>query len=120
MTWPQVYDPMASLVVSTLPAAVPVAVMLVALGLLHTKAYAVAVFAYGMPGDMAGRAADLGGGFHRDALAQSRGRHPALCVLSLARAGVPGGPVRDAAGLRVALLADGGPSKPTPREQTCD
>lgn len=72
MVWQQVYDPMGSMVVSTLLAAVPVVVMLVALGFLHIKAHiaaglglvaavAVAVLAYGMPGEMAGRAAVFGG-----------------------------------------------------------
>ena len=60
------------MVISTALAAVPVVVMLVALGFLHIKAHvaaaaglvaavAVAVFAYGMPFDMAGRAALYGG-----------------------------------------------------------
>ena len=58
--------------ISTLLAAVPVVVMLVCLGFLHIKAHIaaglgliaailVAVFAYGMPADMAGRAALYGG-----------------------------------------------------------
>jgi lactate permease len=63
---------MGSMVLSTLLAAVPVVVMLVALGFLHIKAHiaaglgllaaiGVAVFAYGMPLGMAGNAALLGG-----------------------------------------------------------
>ncbi|MBP6781513.1 MAG: L-lactate permease [Ottowia sp.] len=60
------------MVLSTLLAAIPVVVMLGALGFFHIKAHyaagmgliaaiLVAVFAYGMPVDMAGRAAMLGG-----------------------------------------------------------
>ena len=72
MSWQQVYDPFGSMVVSTALAAVPVVVMLVGLGFLHLKAHiaagfgllaalAIAIFAYGMPAEMAGKAAMLGG-----------------------------------------------------------
>ncbi len=72
MVWQQIYDPFHNMIISTLLAAVPVVVMLVALGFLHIKAHiaaglgllaavAVAVLAYGMPADMAGRAAMFGG-----------------------------------------------------------
>ena len=68
MPWQQIYDPMGSMVLSTLLAAIPVVVMLGALGFFHIKAHiaagmgliaalVVAIFAYGMPADMAGRAA---------------------------------------------------------------
>ena len=72
MIWQQIYDPFGNMYISTLLAAIPVVVMLVALGFLHIKAHiaaglgliaaiVVAVFAYGMPMDMAGRAALFGG-----------------------------------------------------------
>jgi len=72
MVWQQVYDPLGSMLLSTLVAAVPVVVMLVGLGFLHLKAHiaaaaglasalAIAVFAFGMPAEMAGKAAFLGG-----------------------------------------------------------
>lgn len=72
MVWQQVYDPFGSMFISTLLGAVPVVVMLVGLGFLHMKAhiaagaglvaaFAIAVFAYGMPAGMAGNAALLGG-----------------------------------------------------------
>lgn len=71
MVWQQIYDPFGNMIISTLLAAIPVAVMLVALGFLHIKAHitaglgliaalGVAVFAYGMPAGMAGTAALYG------------------------------------------------------------
>ncbi len=72
MVWQQIYDPLGGMFMSTLLAAVPVVVMLVALGFLHIKAHIaaglgliaallVAVFIYHMPAGMAGNAALLGG-----------------------------------------------------------
>lgn len=72
MQWQQIYDPFGNMIISTALAAIPVVVMLAALGFFHIKAHIaagmgliaallVAIFAYGMPADMAGRAAFLGG-----------------------------------------------------------
>src|ERR1035437_2831568 len=72
MVWQQVYNPFGSMVLSTLVASIPVVVMLVGLGFLHLKAHIaagagllaaiiIAVVAYGMPADMAAKAAFLGG-----------------------------------------------------------
>ncbi|KGF79557.1 lactate permease [Massilia sp. JS1662] len=71
MVWQQIYDPFGSMALSTLLAAIPVVVMLAALGFFHIKAhiaaalglaaaFCVAVFAYQMPAAMAGKAALFG------------------------------------------------------------
>ncbi|MDE2439939.1 MAG: L-lactate permease, partial [Betaproteobacteria bacterium] len=72
MVWQQIYDPLGSMFLSTLVAAIPVAVMLIGLGFLHLKAHVaaaagllsallIAVLVYGMPAEMAGKAAMMGG-----------------------------------------------------------
>lgn len=71
MIWQQVYDPFHNMWISTALAAIPVVVMLVALGFLHIKAhiaaglgllaaFGVAVWGYGMPVGLAGNAAFYG------------------------------------------------------------
>ncbi|TCO75277.1 lactate permease [Plasticicumulans lactativorans] len=72
--WAQVYDPLNNAWLSTLCAAIPVIVMLGALGIFHIKAHLaalyglasallVAVLVYGMPGTMALSAAGYGAAF---------------------------------------------------------
>jgi lactate permease len=72
MVWQQVYDPLNSMFLSTLVALIPVFVMLVGLGFLHLKAHIaagagllaaliIATIGFGMPADMAAKAAFYGG-----------------------------------------------------------
>src|SRR5918999_2026859 len=70
-SWNQVYDPFGSMLLSTLFAAIPVAVLLAGLGLLRMRAHVaalaglisallVAVLVFGMPAQKAGLAAGYG------------------------------------------------------------
>jgi lactate permease len=72
MIWQQNYDPFNNMLLSTLVASIPVIVMLVGLGFLHLKAHIaaaaglaaallIAIIGFGMPGEMAAKAAFLGG-----------------------------------------------------------
>lgn len=72
--WSQVYDPFGSMVLSTLVAAIPIVVLLGAIGLFEIRAHiaallglvaalAVAILAFGMPAPMAAAAAGYGAAF---------------------------------------------------------
>ncbi|WP_203072230.1 L-lactate permease [Falsiroseomonas ponticola] len=74
MIWSQVYDPMGSMLLSTLLGALPVVVLLGAIGIFEMKAHyaallglacslAVAVLGFGMPTGMAGMSAVYGAAF---------------------------------------------------------
>jgi lactate permease len=72
--WPQVYDPFGSTMISTAVAAIPVVVLLGAIGVFEIRAHyaaalglatalLVAIVGYGMPAQMAGMAAVYGAAF---------------------------------------------------------
>ncbi|UEM23805.1 L-lactate permease [Skermanella mucosa] len=72
--WPQIYDPFGSMMFSTLVAAIPIVVLLGAIGIFHMKAHyaaglglvaslAVAIVGFGMPVGMASMSAVYGAAY---------------------------------------------------------
>ncbi|UEM06441.1 L-lactate permease [Skermanella rosea] len=72
--WPQIYDPFGSMMFSTLVAAIPIVVLLGAIGIFHMKAHyaaglglvaslAVAIIGFGMPVGMASMSAVYGAAY---------------------------------------------------------
>src|SRR5574337_663149 len=74
MIWQQNYDPFHNIILSCLVASIPIIIMLVLLGVMHVKAHyaaacgllsalVIAIFVFGMPAPVAGRAAGYGAAF---------------------------------------------------------